>query len=133
MPFAIVHGRMPPTAGSPADTSCPSIIQVGDTKLYYSFTAADQYYFNLVISNTRVPVAEVAVVIQGKRISLTRSTNNNWAYHNSDGAYEFPMDITITPVCGKAVSLPPAAVLSTHICRWAAWRHSADHSSDRGA
>jgi hypothetical protein len=81
--------------------------QVGDTKLYYSFTAADQYYFNLVISNTRVPVADVAVVIQGKRITLTRSTNNNWAYHNSDGAYTFPMEVTITPVCGKAVR--PAA------------------------
>lgn len=96
-------------------SSCLSIIQVGDTKLYYSFTAADQYYFNLVISNTRVPVAEVAVVIQGKRISLTRSTNNNWAYHNSDGAYEFPMDITITPVCGKAVR-PAACCLAKHFC-----------------
>lgn len=81
------------------------LLQVGTTKLYYSFTAADQYYFNLVISNTRVPVSGVAIVIGGRRVELTRSSNNNWAYHNSQGAYTFPMDITITPVCGAAVRL----------------------------
>lgn len=80
---------------------------MGSTKLHYTFTAADQYYFNLVISNTRVPVAGVAVVIEGRRVALKRSSNNNWAYHNSQGRYTFPMDITITPVCGEAVRICP--------------------------
>jgi hypothetical protein len=77
--------------------------------LHYTFTAADAYYFNLVISNTRVPVADVTAVIEGRRVALTRSTNNNWAYHNSQGSYAFPMEITITPVCGEAVRAPSRA------------------------
>lgn len=77
--------------------------QVGDTKLYYSVPTSSQYFFNLVISNTRVPVAGVSASIGGKTVALKRSSNNNWAYHNSHGTYSFPMEVTITPVCGAAV------------------------------
>jgi len=81
--------------------------QVGDTKLYYSFPKSSQYYFNMVISNTRVPVAAVSAVIAGKSVALARSSNNNWVYHNSQGSYSFPMEITVTPVCGAVVRSDP--------------------------
>lgn len=105
---------------------------MGDSKLYYSFVQSSPYYFNLVISNTRVPVAAVSIDIGGTRVELTRTNNNNWAYHNSQGAYTFPMDITITPVCGDAVRILPPSTCGhpnfhcTHKCRLTAavliWR-----------
>lgn len=78
--------------------------KVGDTKLYFSFPLSSPYYFNMVVSNGRVPVKNVVAEIEGKDVALTRTSNNQWAYHNSDGFYEFPLKLKITPTCGETVT-----------------------------
>ena len=84
---------------------------MGSTPLHYNFVQSNPYYFNLVISNTAVPVEAVSAVIAGSSVALTRTSNNFWAYHNSDGAFTFPMSITVTPVCGSPVRFPNTSTL----------------------
>ncbi len=79
-------------------------MQVGDSKLHYSFTQYTSFYFDLVVANGAVPVAGVEISIGGEWITLTRANNNVYPYYNSDGSYSFPLDVRITPVCGPAVS-----------------------------
>lgn len=78
--------------------------QVGDSTLYYSFPINNPYFFNMVVSNGRVPVQSVSAVIAGAEVPLTRTSNNQWAYHNSAGAYTFPLELTVTPTCGDPVT-----------------------------
>jgi len=78
-------------------------MQVGDSKLHYSFTQYTSFYFDLVVANGAVPVAGVEISIGGEWITLTRANNNVYPYYNSNGAYSFPLNVRITPVCGPAV------------------------------
>ena len=48
-------------------------VQVGTSKLHYSFPQSSPYYFNLVISNTRVPIASVTATFNGVSVALTRT------------------------------------------------------------
>ena len=54
---------------------------VGDTKLDYHFKVKQYYWFELVISNTRIPIVGVSVHINGKWMDLARSVTNTWPYH----------------------------------------------------
>ena len=47
--------------------------QVGDSKLFYSFPLSSPYYFNMVVSNGRVPVRSVAAEFNGVTVELTRT------------------------------------------------------------
>lgn len=78
--------------------------QVGDSTLHYNFPASNPYYFNMVVSNGRVPVQSVSAVIAGAEVPLTRTSNNQWAYHNSAGSYTFPLELKVTPTCGQPVA-----------------------------
>lgn len=49
------------------------ILQVGDTKLYYSFPLSSPYYFSMVVSNGRVPIKKVVAEIEGKDVALRRT------------------------------------------------------------
>ena len=54
---------------------------VGDSKLQYSFTMKDYYFFEFVVSNTRIPINGVSVYINGKWLELARTHTNTWAYY----------------------------------------------------
>lgn len=54
---------------------------VGGTKLQYSFVVKHYYWFELVVSNTRIPISQVSVKINGKWLDLPRSVTNTWAYY----------------------------------------------------
>lgn len=87
-----------------AANSSRALLQVGSSKLHYSFTQKSPYYFNLVVANGAVPIQSVSVRVDGSWVDLPRSTNNVYPYYNSDGFYSFPMEIRVTPVCGPTVS-----------------------------
>ena len=52
-----------------------------------------------------IPVANVSAKIGDNWITLTRGSNNQWAYYNSAGPWEdnFPMGLRITSVSGEVV------------------------------
>ena len=54
---------------------------VGDTKLEYTFVVKQYYWFELVVSNTRIPISAVSVKINGKWLDLRRSVTNTWPYY----------------------------------------------------
>ena len=54
---------------------------VGNTKLEYTFVVKQYYWFELVISNTRIPISAVSVKINGKWLDLRRSVTNTWPYY----------------------------------------------------
>jgi hypothetical protein len=54
---------------------------VGGTKLDYRFKVKQYYWFELVVSNTRIPILGVSVYINGKWMDLARSVTNTWPYH----------------------------------------------------
>ncbi|CAL5218467.1 g150 [Coccomyxa viridis] len=87
---------------------CP----VGDTNIRYDIVVSSQYWFSLVISNTRVPVAGVEIKLGGSWVPLKRSSNNQWPYYNTNGPWQssFPMPIRITSAAGEAIedSIPSA-------------------------
>lgn len=78
---------------------------VGDTRLTYSIVVSSYYWFSMVVSNTRVPVANVSAKIGDSWIPLQRGTNNQWAYYNSAGPWEdnFPMGVRVTSVTGETI------------------------------
>lgn len=49
----------------------------------------------------------VEAKINGQWVQLTKTVNNNHAYYNNAGAYSFPMEVRVTPVCGASVNTPP--------------------------
>ena len=112
---AVVCALVDSSKFCPAHSTCFSRafsldVQVGDSKLHYTFTQSSPYYFDLVVANGAVPVASVEISIGGQWILLTRANNNVYPYYNSNGFYTFPLDVRITPVCGPAVSSAMAAV-----------------------
>ena len=58
---------------------------VGDGKLQYSFVMKDYYFFEFVVSNTRIPINGVSVYINGKWLDLARTHTNTWAYYRVRG------------------------------------------------
>ena len=54
---------------------------VGDGKLQYSFVMKDYYFFEFVVSNTRIPINGVSVYINGKWLDLAHTHTNTWAYY----------------------------------------------------
>ncbi|KAK9854210.1 hypothetical protein WJX84_008056 [Apatococcus fuscideae] len=64
---------------------------VGSSSMTYSVVQGSQYYFEMVVSNARNPIIGVSAEINGAWLPLTRTTNNQWAYYNSQGPYSFPM------------------------------------------
>ena len=54
---------------------------VGNTKLEYTFVVKQYYWFELVVSNTRIPISAVSVKINGKWLDLRRSVTNTWPYY----------------------------------------------------
>ena len=56
---------------------------VGNTKLEYTFVVKQYYWFELVISNTRIPISAVSVKINGKWLDLRRSVTNTWPYYRA--------------------------------------------------
>ena len=54
---------------------------VGDTKLEYTFVVKQYYWFELVVSNTRIPISAVSVKINGEWLDLKRSVTNTWPYY----------------------------------------------------
>lgn len=62
---------------------------MGDTRLRYSFVVKHYYWFELVVSNTRIPISAVSVKINGKWLDLSRSVTNTWPYYRvSSGSEE---------------------------------------------
>ena len=101
-------------------------MQVGDSKLHYTFTQSSPYYFDLVVANGAVPIDSVEISIGGQWIMLSRANNNVYPYYNSNGAYSFPLDVRITPVCGPAVcfSATPQCLLEVRTyCASSSGRH----------
>lgn len=80
-------------------TPCP----VGNSKLMYSITIIDQYWFSLVVSNTFVPLQLVEYQINGVWWPAARSVNNQWPYHREIGNFQFPMPIRVTSVAGEVL------------------------------
>ena len=58
---------------------------VGEGKLQYSFTMKDYYFFEFVVSNTRIPINGVSIYINGKWLDLARTHTNTWAYYRVRG------------------------------------------------
>lgn len=81
-------------------TPCP----VADSKLMYSITVIDQYWFSLVVSNTFVPIKLVEYQVQGVWWAAARSVNNQWPYHMEAGAFSFPLPIRVTSVAGEVLT-----------------------------
>ncbi|KAA6428967.1 MAG: hypothetical protein FRX49_01077 [Trebouxia sp. A1-2] len=80
-------------------TPCP----VGNSKLMYSITVIDQYWFSLVVSNTFVPLQLVEYQINGVWWPAARSVNNQWPYHREIGNFNFPLPIRVTSVAGEVL------------------------------
>ena len=51
----------------------------------------------------RNPIQGVSADIGGSWLALTRTTNNQWAYYNSQGPYSFPMAIRIYCIRGAVL------------------------------
>lgn len=56
-----------------------------------------------VCAPCRVPISNVTAKIGDNWVTLTRASNNQWAYYNSAGPWQenFPMGLRITSVTGE--------------------------------
>eukprot|EP00891_Asterochloris_glomerata_P005025 jgi/Astpho2/5025/Aster-x0226 len=80
---------------------CP----VGNSKLMYSVVNLDSYWMSIVISNTFVPIQLVEFNMFGDWFTVDRSTNNQYAYYNTDGGRQwvFPFQVRMTSIAGEVV------------------------------
>jgi hypothetical protein len=82
---------------------------VGDSKIKYTpITNLGPEYWAFVVSNTRVPVKDVQIKVDGAWHSPHYTTNNQWVWPGESvnrrwEATDFPMPVRVTSVTGEVI------------------------------